>query len=232
MARAPSMISLMHTSPRPSLEKRSMRGSRLTTLNRDRKATSFYRCCITFVALALLVPLTFLPGAKHTVVDRSDAHTPVATDDTTQKLDDLYSDYLHGDVNMARDSMLKAVDVLEHANLPPGLRSHGQWMAYLRLYYIALQTKDENEQKLWWQKAVGALKQKLADSPVAEVESWDKRRSLTFIQDWDSRRTRGSRAAFAQPPPVMAEASRSQDPLSPRKPTAITNTNVADSEPV
>lgn len=110
----------------------------------------------------------------------------------------LYSSYMDGGIDQARQSMLGIITLLENRTLSrPGDTAHGLWLAYARLHVIKRYAKNSNlaaayllEVRSWYLKKL-ELTGTQTDEAMKLVDRFDSSKCVEMVDNLDGKTTGG-----------------------------------------
>lgn len=131
-----------------------------------------------------------------------------------QHLDALYDQYLTGDIESARQSMIEAATLLEEkaddvSEFDERGRLHALVLVYSRLYCVAIADGARYdaliayEKARYWRIRLLELKKKSAREIVEEIRTFNELEFMTFSLRFDSKATHGRGPIYARSIPEL-----------------------------
>jgi hypothetical protein len=155
------------------------------------------------VVIASFLIIVLLSGCKNEKLEAKNDR-----DEKTHQIDVLYDEYLTGDIDHARQSVLKAIDILEKVtSFYEGGRAQGLCLGYSRLYCIEKYAGNDNSAYLAFIKAKYwlAMKQELdlyghdsIKEKAKNVKEFTPELCEEYITKWDNAHTDGKGPVYIQ----------------------------------
>lgn len=144
--------------------------------------------------LALTIVFTVLLGC-------GEGHKPADAD--VDRVDALYTQYLTGSVDQAREAMLEAVKIVAKNEYEEG-HATGLCLGYGRLFCIESRIGDTNLAHIYYEKSKywGLIRMELRGASPAEVkaglEDYTPERCKKLILEFDAAHTKGAGPRYMQ----------------------------------
>lgn len=160
---------------------------------------------VACLAAAVVIAVNSMNAMKATETTKATPANP-PTDDFSAKTGALYVSYVTGDAARARQSLLDAIELNEHADISAQDRAHGLFMSYARLHALEQRVGDSARAQDYLAKArqwklTWLVFQAPQDESIAAVNNFSSVRCIEMVDHWDNRFTAGKGAAYLQSAP-------------------------------